>query len=270
VAYARERFIAIVPEIDLPSHINAALSSYPELNCDGKAPPLYTGIEVGFSVICVDKDVTYKFIDDVVREIAGLTPTPWFHLGGDEVKKLTDEQYARFIERVQAIVVAHGKTVVGWDEIAASTLVPGAIVQHWRPKNVPSLAVSKGAKVILSPANRIYLDMKYHDRTVLGLKWAGLVDVPDAYSWEPLTMFQGLPEASILGVETAIWSETLATLRDFEFMAFPRLPGAAEIAWSRADGRGWDEYRLRLAGQEPRWSAIGINFYRSPTVPWAR
>jgi hexosaminidase len=268
VAYAAERFIAIVPEVDLPSHINAALSAYPELNCDGKAPPPYTGIEVGFSVVCVDKDVTYKFIDDVVREIGALTPTPWFHLGGDEVKKLTDEQYARFVERVQGIVVKHGKTVVGWDEIAASTLVPGAIVQHWRPENVPSRAVSKGAKVILSPANKIYLDMKYHDRTVLGLDWAGLVEVPEAYSWDPLTMFAGLAETSILGIEAAIWSETLATLRDVEYMAFPRFAGAAEIAWSPAASRQWDEYKMRLAAQAARWSVLGINYYRAPSVPW--
>ena len=99
---ARHGLSPIVPEIDMPSHINAALSSYPELNCDGKAPPLYTGIEVGFSAFCVDKDITYKFIDDVVREIAAMTPGPYFHIGGDEVKTFTPAQYKQFIERVQA------------------------------------------------------------------------------------------------------------------------------------------------------------------------
>ena len=88
----------------MPSHTNAALASYPELNCDGVAPPLYTGIEVGFSTLCVDKDITYKFIDDVVREIAALTPGPYFHIGGDEVKKITPAQYPPFVERVQGIV----------------------------------------------------------------------------------------------------------------------------------------------------------------------
>jgi hexosaminidase len=104
VAHARDRFVAIVPEIDMPGHTNAALASYAELNCDGKARDLYTGIEVGFSALCVDKDVTYRFIDDVVREIAALTPTPYFHVGGDEVKTLTPQQYVQFIERVQKIV----------------------------------------------------------------------------------------------------------------------------------------------------------------------
>ena len=89
----------VIPEIDMPGHTNAALASYAELNCDGVARPLYTGIEVGFSALCVDKDVTYRFIDDVVREIAALTPGPYFHAGGDEVKTLSPEQYASFIDR---------------------------------------------------------------------------------------------------------------------------------------------------------------------------
>ena len=125
VAYARERFIDVIPEIDMPGHTNAALASYAELNCDGKARPPYTGIEVGFSALCVDKDVTYRFIDDVVREIAALTPSPYFHIGGDEVKTLTPEQYMQFIDRVQKIVRSHGKQMVGWDEIAPAALVTG-------------------------------------------------------------------------------------------------------------------------------------------------
>jgi hexosaminidase len=270
VAYAQQRFITVVPEIDMPGHTNAALASYPELNCNGQAPPLYTGIEVGFSALCVDKDVTYRFIDDVVREIGALTTGPYFHMGGDEVKTLNEAQYAQFVERVQAIVQARGKTVVGWDEIAAARLGPGVIVQHWRPENVPAAAVAKGVKVILSPANKIYLDMKYHPATILGLNWAGYVDVPDAYSWDPLTMFQGLTEAAIAGVEAPLWAETLAHLHDFEQMAFPRLAGVAEIAWSRADQRTWDEYKVRLGAHGARWTSLGVTFYRSPTVPWGQ
>jgi hexosaminidase len=118
VEYARRRFITIVPEIDMPGHTNAALASYAELNCDGVAPPLYTGTNVGFSTLCVDKDVTYRFIDDVVRELATLTPGDYIHIGGDEVERLSEAEYAAFIERAQAIVLRHGKQVIGWDEIA--------------------------------------------------------------------------------------------------------------------------------------------------------
>ena len=136
VAYARDRFITIVPEIDMPSHINAALSSYPELNCNGVAPKLYTGIDVGFSNFCLEKEITYKFIDDVVAEISAITPAPYFHIGGDEVKTLTPDQYKRFIERVQGIVVKHGKQTIGWDEIAHATLQPSTIIQVLAPRRL--------------------------------------------------------------------------------------------------------------------------------------
>ena len=269
VAYAASRFVTIVPEIDMPGHTNAALASYAELNCDGVAPALYTGIEVGFSALCVDKEVTYKFIDDVVREIAAMLPTPYFHIGGDEVKKLTAAQYARFIERVQTIVQSHGKQMIGWDEIAPVNLLPASIVQHWRPKESPKAAVAKGAKFIFSPAHKMYLDMKYDATTALGLTWAALIEVRTAYDWDPATLADGVPEASILGVEAPLWSETVATMRDVEFMAFPRIAAAAEIGWTPAARRQWDEFSVRLGAQAARWTALGINFYRSPQVPWA-
>ena len=270
VSYARDRYVTIVPEIDMPGHTNAALASYPELNCDGVAPALYTGIEVGFSALCVDKDVTYKFIDDVVREIASLTPGAYFHIGGDEVKKLTDEQYRRFIDRVQKIVQSHGKQAIGWDEIAPAPLLPTTIVQHWRPQALPREAVEKKAKLILSPAHKAYLDMKYDEATAIGLNWAAYIPVRDAYDWDPASIVEGLPEEAVLGVEAPIWSETLATMRDVEYLAFPRLAAVAEIGWSPRGQRSWREFRRRLGAQGLRWAAMGINFYRSPQVPWVQ
>lgn len=268
VAYAAARFITIVPEIDMPGHTNAALASYPELNCDGKAPPLYTGTEVGFSALCVDKEVTYRFIDDVVREIGAITPGAYFHIGGDEVKTLPPPQYVAFVERVQAIVRRHGKQMIGWDEIAPAALDATSIVQHWRPGPTPKEAVAKGARVIMSVADRAYLDMKYHAATPIGLSWAALIGVQRSYDWDPLGAAPGVPEAALLGVEAPLWTETVANIRDVEFLAFPRLAALAEVAWSRADRRRWDDFRVRLGAQGPRWSALGINFYRSPEVPW--
>jgi hexosaminidase len=267
VAYARERFVTIVPEIDLPGHTNAALASYPELNCNGTAPSLYTGIEVGFSVLCIDKDVTYKFLNDVIREIASMTPGPYFHAGGDEVNKLTAEQYRRFIERVQDIVQANGKRMIGWDEIAAARLLPTSIVQHWRPE-ASAASLSRASALILSPANRVYLDMKYNERTVLGLNWAALIEIRDAYDWDPATLVADVGPRALLGVEAPLWSETLGNIRDVEFMAFPRLAAVAEIGWSQSQNRNWADFRVRLGAQGPRWTALGINFYRSPQVTW--
>lgn len=267
VRYAEERYVTVVPEIDMPGHTNAALASYPELNCDGVARPLYTGIRVGFSALCAGKELTYTFIDDVVREIAALTPGEYFHMGGDEVEKLTGEEYRRFIQRAEGIVRSHGKRVIGWGEIAQAELDPSTIVQHWR-RDSSHVAARRGSKVILSPASRVYLDMQYDSTTVPGLRWAGYSDVRKAYDWEPATLLAGVPESAILGVEAPLWSETLVTIRDFEFMAFPRLAGVAEMGWSPAAARNWEEYRRRLGAQAPRWAALGLNFHRAPEVPW--
>ena len=268
VQYAADRFITIVPEIDMPGHTNAALASYAELNCDGVARPVYTGTEVGFSSLCADKDVTYKFVDDVVREIAALTPGRYFHIGGDEVKTLSPVQYRTFIERVQTIVTSHGKHMVGWDEIAPTQLLPTSIVQHWRPKTSPTEAVAKGAKVIMSIAEKAYLDMKYEATTPIGLTWAGTVSLRTSYDWDPATVAAGVPETALLGVEAPLWSETLANIRDVELMAFPRLAAIAEIAWSPQSIRDWDGFRVRVGAQAPRWTALGLNFYRSPEISW--
>ena len=268
VAYAAERFITVVPEIDMPGHTNAALASYPELNCDRLAPPPYTDIKVGFSSLCVGDELTYSFIDDVVREIAALTPGPYFHIGGDEVKKLTDAEYNAFVNRVQQIVQLRGKLMIGWDEVASAELLKTSVVQHWRPGTALASVAARGVKLIMSPANRTYLDMQYDTSTVLGLFWAGRIEVSDSYNWDPATLMEGVPEDAVLGVEAPLWSETLANIREVEWMAFPRLAAIAEIGWTPQPARGFDHFKVRLGGQGPRWQALGLNFYRSPQIPW--
>ena len=197
-----------------------------------------------------------------------MTPGPWFHIGGDEVKTLSPEQYLGFINRVQTIVQSHGKQMIGWDEIAPAQLLPTSIVQHWRPKTTLKEAVANGAKVIVSVANKAYLDMKYDRTTAIGLTWAGVVDVRDAYDWDPAEITDGVPESALLGVEAPLWSETIASIRDVEFLGFPRLAGIAEVGWSPAETRDWDHFRDRLAAHGLRLTALGVNFHRSPSVDW--
>ncbi len=272
VAYAAERFITIVPEIDLPSHTNAALAAYAELNCDGQAPPPYTGTEVGFSSLCVDKEITYQFLDDVLRELAALTPGPYLHIGGDEAHSTPPAAYARFMQRVQPLVEKYGKQVVGWEELGQVALLPGTLVQQWNtdPARIAHTlqAVEQGAQVIMSPAARAYLDMKYNADTALGLQWAGLVSVRDAYTWDPATFLAGVDAGHVAGIEAPIWSETLRTLEDVTYMALPRLAGIGEIGWSAQEGRSWEEYHTRLATHAPYWEALGLRYYRSPEVNW--
>jgi hexosaminidase len=275
VRYAAAHHITVVPEIDTPGHTNAALASYAELNCDGNAPPLYTGIEVGFSSLCTSKEVTYRFLDDVIRELAALTPGPYLHLGGDEAHSTEPADYVSFIGRVQQLVHAHDKKLMGWEEIVRAPVVRSSLAQHWSTAtgSAPGTelareAARQGIKLVMSPANHAYLDMKYDPSTPLGLSWAGYVEARDAYEWDPAMIVDGVGEEDVRGVESALWSETLEDIRDIEFMAFPRLPGIAEIGWSPVEGRGWDEYRHRLAAHGPRWEALAVNFYRSPQVPW--
>lgn len=269
VAYAAERYIDIIPEIDMPGHTNAALSSYPDLNADGvAAPPLYTGVEVGFSTLTEGKDLTYQFIDDVVREVAALSPSPYFHIGGDESHATPLEDYRTFISRVQDIITSHGKTMIGWEEIGQAPIARGTIAQHWF-SDFARQAVAQGGKVICSPAKRIYLDMKYHENSPLGLTWSGTVNTQQSYEWDPATLMDGVAEADILGIEAPLWTETIQTRADIEYMVFPRLLGVAEIAWSPAHGRAWDEYRTRLSAHGRRLAARGVNFYRDPCVDWA-
>jgi hexosaminidase len=271
VRYAAERHVTVVPEIDMPGHTNAALASYPELNPDGRAPDRYIGIDVGFSSLTVESEVTYRFLDDVVGEIAALTPGPYFHLGGDEAKGLEPEKYARFLARALAIVRAHGKIPVGWQEITAVPGEAGAIAQYWdinADTGTVAAAARRGAKLVLSPASRAYLDMKYDPASPLGLHWAGYVSTEDAYRWDPATLLDGVPAGSVLGVEAPLWTETLRTVADLEAMAYPRLPGIAEIGWSPAAGRSWPEYRRRLAAQAPRWRAMGVRYTAADGVPW--
>ena len=175
IKYAQERFITIIPEIDMPGHTNAALASYPELNCNGKATELYSGVEVGFSTLCTKKEVTYKFIDDVVRELAEITPGPYIHIGGDESHSTPIVDYIPFVNRVQDIVIAHGKKVLGWDEIALTTLKPNTVVQYWAKAENAIKGVAQGAKVLMSPAKNAYLDMQYDSTSTYGLHWAAYI-----------------------------------------------------------------------------------------------
>jgi hexosaminidase len=141
-------------------------------------------------------------------------------------------------------------------------------VQQWHGN--AEAAVRQGAKLIASPASRAYVDMKYDENTEIGLSWAALVSVESAYSWDPATLTPGITESSVYGVEAPLWTESVKNLTAAQYLAFPRLPGIAEIGWSPAARRDWSSYRYRLAAHAPRWHILGINYYRAPDVPWGR
>jgi hexosaminidase len=268
VKYAQDRYITVIPEIDMPGHTNAALASYPELNTNGKSPELYTGIKVGFSTLNTRSETTYKFIDDVIGELASMTPGAYIHIGGDESLVTKHDDYVYFINRVQDIVTAHGKKVLGWDEIALATLKPNTVAQYWARSENAIKCVQQGARVLMSPARYAYLDMKYDSASTYGLNWAGYIEVDHGYNWDPATLVPEITSENIIGIEAPLWSETVSNLQEAEYLLFPRLLGYAEIGWTPSAMRNWDDYKVRLAGQGTRMKAMGISFYPSTLVNW--
>jgi hexosaminidase len=282
VAYAAARGVTIVPAIEGPGHSNAALTSYPELNCDGHAPPPRTDTQVGYSSLCVGKDLTYAFLDDVISEIAALTPGPYLQIGGDESKATAPDDYRTYLSKLLPIVAKRSKTAVGWHEITQTPNLPSTtVVQYWGTIGGPNgytdqaaatdqtiAAAHNGNKILLSPANHIYLDMKYTPTTKRGVTWAGFTDVDSAYNWDPGTHLPGVDEKSVLGVEAPLWTETITSITDAEYMTFPRLPAVAELGWSPKSTHDWSSFSRRLAVQAGFWTNAGINYYRSPRITW--
>jgi hexosaminidase len=195
------------------------------------------------------------------------------HIGGDEVLTMGADEYATLVAAASDAVRAAGTKVVGWQEIAHTPLEPGTVVQYWDTRVDPApvaAAAQAGALLLMSPGSKAYLDMKYDARTELGLEWAGHIELRDAYDWEPSTLIEGVPPESVVGVEAAVWTETLRDLPSLLQMLLPRLAAIAEVAWSAPEQRDWEDFRARVARQAPFWERLGLPYYPSPQVDWPR
>jgi hexosaminidase len=259
VEHASSYAIAIVPEIDVPGHVNAALIAYPELWGRDAPEPFTTWSSPGRS-LDVRSEIALRFIDEVVASLPG----DYVHLGGDEVEGMPHDDYVKFMWDACSAALRHGKRPIVWEEAGVARLPQGTIVQHWSAPEPARAAASQRLPLIMSPAPHTYLDQKYDSSTELGLTWAGTVDVRDAYSWDPSSVISG---ASVLGVEAALWTETVETRDDLDYMVFPRLAAVAEVGWSRE--LAWDDFRARLAAHGPLLEGLGVQFHRSSQVDWA-
>lgn len=269
VQYADERFITLIPEIDVPGHVKAALASYPEeLYCEGDKPDWpYTGIKVRISSLCFSNPIIYQFFEDVISEVAKRTTGEYIHVGGDETPKWVKQQdYANFMLKASDIVAKHGKTLMGWtNDLGRVDGLSSTIVgQDWSTKkhcceNTLNMA-NRGNKIIMSPANKAYLDLKYDKYTPIGLHWAGYNSIENSYNWNPELMIEGLDSKSIIGVEAALWGETITSMSDAQYMIFPRLLSLSEVAWSPQEKRSWPVFFERLEHQLSRLKHQDINF----------
>jgi hexosaminidase len=267
IQYANNRYIDVIPEFDIPGHINAALHAYPILNPKDEELPYYTGMEVGFSTLDYKDPDTWIFIEDLIREIAAISPSPYIHIGGDETHATSPKDYRKFIPRIVAIVEKNGKSAMGWADIAEAELTNQTVAQFWKPdaKNV-RMAVDQGVKIIMSPATKAYLDQKYNEDSRIGLKWASMIEIDAAYEWNPSTYLENVDESQILGMEAALWTETVENIDDLQWLVFPRLVGYGEVSWSKENLRSWEDYKPRLKSHLNRLDLMGINYYKSPLL----
>ena len=267
IAYANAIYIQIIPEIDMPGHINAALHAYPILNPKDAEVPYYTGMEVGFSTLTYEDEDTWRFVEDVIRELAEISPSKYIHIGGDETHATSEEDYQKFIPRIVEIVEKNGKFAMGWDDVAKAKLSKNTLAQLWKPDTKDIMkGLDQGLQVVMSPAVRAYLDQKYDENTRIGLTWAATIEVDQGYNWDPSTFLEGVDESQISGMEAALWTETVEDMNDLQYLVFPRLPGYGEVAWSAQENRDWEAYKVRLLNHLKRLDLLEINYYQSPVL----
>jgi hexosaminidase len=305
VADAAAHFMTVVPEVDSPGHNNAIIMSEyfdthnPKLHnphnidCGKNKPPVWNYTEdVGYSALCPSSRNTWVIMSAIIDQLTALSPGPYYDMGGDEVPAtiLSQGQYASFVNKEAPIVHAHGKRLMGWADIAGpGTTVPaGSVAEYWEPAGGSSSgtltareAVAKHMKIIMAPADHTYLDQKYlggpngDAPPGLGQTWACPkgCNLEAAYNWNPGSFVKGVTDHNVIGVEGAVWTETLWNLSTVDYMAFPRLMALAEVAWSpsarRVTGSAADrDFLSRVRQQGVRLMAAGVNFYPSTQAHW--
>jgi hexosaminidase len=265
VTYARSRFVTVVPEIEMPGHATAALASYPELSCTGGPFDVATGWGIFEDVFCAGNDATFAFLEDVLAEVLELFPSRFVHIGGDECpktrwracpkcqKRIRDEQLADeqelqsyFIRRVERFLNAHGRKLIGWDEILEGGLAPNAAVMSWRGMDGAVAAARAGHDVVASPTSHCYLDYSYEK-----------IDLERAYSFDPIPADLTEEQCKhVLGVQGNMWTELTPTVADVERQIWPRLCALAEVAWSPHGTRDFADFSARLAAHRHHRLAV--------------
>ncbi|MFJ6455950.1 beta-N-acetylhexosaminidase [Paenarthrobacter sp. NPDC091669] len=270
-AYAATNNVLVIPEIDFPGHVNAALAAIPQLNPDGQAKPMSTTPDVGWSTFSADLPATYEFVREVLRQLAAITDGPYLHIGGDEAHVTGHDDYVAMVQQFVRIGAETGKTVVGWNEFAAVELPEGAVIQYWHGDFAPVVrqAEESGAKVIMSPAANTYLDQKYASDSPIGLEWVegGPFTWSEYYNWDPAQ--GGLKDHQILGVEGPLWTETVRNNEQAQWLLYPRAVSLAEVAWSGQEVRNAGDFRRRLGALGERLAQQGVAFQAAPDVEWS-
>ncbi|MFK5949879.1 MAG: family 20 glycosylhydrolase [Methylococcales bacterium] len=285
VKYAEERFITIVPEIEMPGHCTSALSGYPQYSCTGEQFTLPTGSIWGDrKIYCAGNDETFEFLNNILAEVIEMFPDQYIHIGGDEAKKgawevckkcqarikseglkNVEELQGYFINRTEKFINSKKRTLIGWDEILEGGLSPNATVMSWRGLSGGITAAREGHDVVFSPTDYCYFDFYQGNPEYEPPAYAHFLPMKKVYSFDPslkdsLTVEE---QKHILGVQANLWTEYVPTESQAEYMMFPRLSALSEVAWVAQEERSWTDFTQRLEKQFKRYDALGINYSKT-------
>ena len=288
VAYAAERFVTIIPEIDVPGHSLAAIASYPNLSCTGEQYEVMSRWGAFPVVFCPGKEDMFTFIDDVFAELSQIFPSEYFHIGGDECPKevwktcpqcqarirkehlFADQKHSAenrlqsyAIRRCEQILKKYGKKLIGWDEILQGGLAPEATVMSWRGVQGGIESALMDHQAIMTPNNAMYLDFYQGDYLAEPFAWGAYIPVSKTYAYEPVadTLKTMGKDHYILGVQANLWSECLYTESQVEYQAYPRMLAVAEVGWSQPESKDFKDFSRRLDNAAVRMDHHHINYH---------
>ena len=288
VTYAAERGITVIPEIDLPGHMVAALAAYPELGCTGGPYEVWKRWGISPDILCAGNEKIYTFLEDVFTELMDIFPSEYIHIGGDEcfphgeaypwdscpkcaalMKKLgikKGPEAKHYLQnyvtaRVQKFLNDHGRKIIGWDEILEGDLAKGATVMSWRGTKGGIKAASMGFDVVMTPTDYAYFDYyqsKERDKEPFGI--GGYLPLEKVYSYEPYDGMVAGSESHILGVQANMWTEYIATPEHLEYMLMPRMSAMSEIQWCAAEAKDYERFKASLDHTFEMMDAMGVNY----------
>lgn len=284
VKYAADRFITVVPEIEMPGHSSAALAAYPELGCTGGPYEVKKTWGVMKDVYCAGKEETFHFLQDVIDEVCELFPSTYIHVGGDECpkdawkgcpacqKRIKDEGLANehelqsyFIRRMEKHLLSKNRKLIGWDEILEGGLAPEATVMSWRGVKGGIEAAKQKHDVVMTPNSHMYFDYyQKEDREGEPLAIGGYLPLEKVYSYEPVPEELSAEEARyIIGVQANVWTEYIGNIKYLEYMTFPRICALSEVAWSSGKDKDFTDFQTRMESEYGRLRMYGINYFDS-------
>ena len=281
VQYAKERFVTVVPEIEMPGHSVAALAAYPELSCTGGPFKVRQIWGISDDIYCAGNDEVFEFLENVLTEVLELFPSEYIHIGGDEAPKkrwqqcpkcrqrikdegLKDEHELQsyFIQRIEKFLNSKGRRIIGRDEILEGGLAPNAAVMSWRGVEGGIAAARLGHNVVMSPSSHCYFNQYQGDEANEPMAFTGKISLQKVYGYEPIP--DGLtPEEAhyVLGAQGNVWTEYIKTPERVEYRALPRMCALAEVVWSAKEQRDYQDFTRRMSAHYQRLDEMGVNYH---------